>query len=302
MKSIVNRGIHNLINPQGNSIKAKEIKTDKSDIVPPTVYWYLCAGTDFTRIDQVLSLATSNQLKQPNLFVFTDNHYVLSDNGKVNVGDLEPLTEGMSYLDEQFEHISSFKEFYGFQFSTREECNLSRAEHEFPLSHFFGKSSFEEVIKESLLNKGFDEKEIELYLEDYHSEEELINRRKDKGYKEIAELMDASHLPEDSVVEERRCKQVDYLNSILNEYRQIASLYKHKEKDLYVLLLAVDNIDFAQSEIGQKTYAIVGTQNWGHNASEEVNACANCEVLFQLSVGGAIEPIQDKILIIDTPY
>lgn len=288
MKSIIDREIHNIINSKSNSIKTKEIDFEESNVKPSTVYWYLCAGTDFSRIDQVLSLSKSNQLKLPNLFVFTDNQYVLSDNGKVNLGDLEPFTEGIEYLQEQFEHINSFKDIFGFQFSTREECNLSRAENEFPLSHFFGKSSYEEVTKENLSNKGFNEKEIELYWEDYHSEEELFNRREDKDYKEIAELMDASHIPDDSAVTERRSKQVEYLNSILSEHRQMASLYKHKEKDLYVLLLAVDNIAFAQSDIGQKTYAIVGTQNWGHNASEEVNACTNCEVLFQLSVGGVI--------------
>lgn len=302
-KSIVNREIYNLINPKVNSIKSKVFKSEKSDITPPTVYWYLCAGTDFSRIGQVLDLAELNQLKKPNLFVCTDNHYVLSDNGKVNIGDLQPFTEGMKYLEDQFEYVKSYKDLFGFQFSTKDECSLSRAENELPLSCFFGKLSYEDITKKSLLEKGFNKGEIDLYWEDYHSEEELINRREDADYKEIAELMDSTiHYPDEGAVKERRNKQVGYLNSILNECRQLASLYKHKKKDLYVLLLAVDNMDFIQSNIGQETYAIVGTQNWGHNATEEVNLCGNYSALFKLSVGGSINVNRDDVLIIDTPY
>ena len=109
----------------------------------------------------------------------------------------------------------------------------------------------------------------------------------------------------DEQIQNRELEIYNHVKFILDNNKQIASIYKHNTKELFLVLLAVDNINYANSELGQKTYAIVGGQTLGINQNAEIATAVNYKVLFQLSGVNAVNPIQnhrDDIQVVETPY
>ena len=79
IESIVDKDLHNkLLNAVG---REKMKKTFKSNLRPFSC-WYLCAGNDFMAIKTVLELNRANDLEDPYFFIFTDNNYFCSEDGK----------------------------------------------------------------------------------------------------------------------------------------------------------------------------------------------------------------------------
>lgn len=236
------------------------------------IYWYMCSGDDYQRIAQIKELAEENNLKAPKLFVLTDNSYVISNDGRVRVHvNVYNRPERQYYFENNFHIVETYDSLFNFNYSQADECKLVYFEEywrtvngEYELCDFFNVRTFAEVRnKHDFFDIGI-------------TEEDFANLTRDQ-----------LHLL--------------YVQRVISK-RKIAALYKHNEQNLFVLLLATDNMDFIQSQLGEKIYAIIGTQNAGHNATEEVNSCPNYRVLFKLSAGGQIDVNRDDVLIVDTPY
>jgi hypothetical protein len=320
-KCIINPELHRQLFGEEIGAFEKTIRSTNYNF-SQTIYWYLDAGDDYPRIQQVCELAETNNLNPPNVFVLTDKYYLLSESGKVKFGFERQNEERLNYLRENFHHLRSCKVLPGFdfpnepnwesdtyrQFEFLKHFSISVNELKDDLfGRFFNQESYKEIKIRELTNKGFSEPEIQFIWEYNYTEEGIL---KDRINPELIETRDELYAlgilyPTDEQIQNRELEIYNHVKFILDNNKQIASIYKHNTKELFLVLLAVDNINYANSELGQKTYAIVGGQTLGINQNAEIAAAVNYKVLFQLSGVNAFNPIQnhrDDIQVVETPY
>lgn len=297
LKSIVDRELYNKIQQTPNSLK--DTKINESNF-RPAIYWYLCAGLDFKRIEQLLQKAEECQLKAPDLFILTDNAYVISDQGKVVLSYNHDVTESGKQFLENFRLIKTYSELEGFSYSENHSNRQINVADEAFLASFFEVKSFFELTRENLSAGGFSEKEIEYYFDCNLTEEQLIQVREDPSLLLDMIALGGLQLNEDEV-QSRNSARYNHLQSFLDSKRRVAALYHNPELDVFVLLLATDNLRFAASPMGQKTYAIIGEQNWGHNIYDDIAPCLDFKVFFQLPERGQVDLDSNQVTIILLP-
>lgn len=299
IESIVDKDLHNKLL---NTVGREKMKTTFKSNLRPFICWYLCAGNDFMAIKRVLELNRANDLEDPYFFIFTDNNYFCSEDGKASVWSIPTLEDQQAYFDENFDFIQSIDFLPDLNMSQKLDLEKDfkllekdRLEYfDYLLSRHFKKASFEEIKRARLHKEGYSIQQIDMYFEGIALDTDYDDVWTPDLERLLSELCFADATVHDEYVEEIKAHIKSHLGK-----RKMGNIYKHKEKDLFLVLLTTENVEFAKSKLGQQTNSIIGAQNWGHDLIKDIAPIKDFKVYYQLCSGANHSPNRSDIQLIN---